>query len=378
MDFSLNDEQVTLRDMVREFARQEIAPGAAERDRLGEFPHEVLAKAGELGLCGMVVPEEWGGSGLDPVAYCVAIEEIARECPSTAVTLAVTNSVCGQPILRFGTDEQKERFLRPLAEGRILGGFMLTEPGSGSDAKAMTTRAERRGDRFVLNGTKAWVTNAVVGKVFVVMARTGEAPGDVTAFLVPSDAKGLEVARLEDKMGLRASKTAMYAFTDVEIPEELVLGGVGNGMKVALGSLDRGRLGIGAQALGMAMASMGEAARYARERKAFGKPIGELQAIQWMLADMHAKTEAARLLLWRAAAASAAGRLPSHWSAMAKLYCTEAASFVCDRAVQVFGGNGYSREYKVERMYRDVRVTTIYEGTSQVQQLVVARALLAG
>ncbi len=376
MDFGLNDDQLALRDMVRDFARTEIAPGASERDRLSEFPHEVLRRAGELGLCGMSVPEEWGGSGLDAVSYCVALEEVARECPSTAVTLSVTNSVCGQPILRFGNDEQREKYLRPLADGRWLGGFMLTEPGSGSDAKAMQTRAVKKGDRFILDGTKAWVTNAGVAKVFVVMARTGEAPGDITAFIVEAESKGLELARLEDKMGLRASKTAMYSFTGVEVPECNVLGGVGNGMKVALGSLDRGRLGIGAQALGMAMSSMGEAAAYARTRKAFGKPIGELQAIQWMLADMHVRAEASRALLWRAAGRSDSGRLPPQISSMAKYYCTEAANWICDRAVQIFGGNGYSREYKVERMHRDVRVTTIYEGTSQIQQLVIARALM--
>jgi hypothetical protein len=377
VDWRLGEEQLAVRDMVRQFARDEIAPGVVERDREGAFPSEVLRRAGELGLCGMVVPEEWGGSGLDPVSYCLALEEVARECPSTAVTLSVTNSVCAQPIHRFGTDEQRRRYLRRLATGEWLGGFMLTEPGSGSDSKAMLTRAVRHGDHWVLNGQKAWVTNAGVGMVFVVMARTGDGPSDITAFLVEAGAPGLEILRMEDKMGLRSSKTAAYGFTDVRVPEECVLGGVGNGMKVALGSLDRGRLGIAAQALGMAMASMEESARHARDRRAFGRPIGEFQAIQWMLADMHVRLEASRALLWRAAALSAAGRLPPHVASMAKLTCTEYAVWVCDRAVQVHGGVGYSREYKVERMHRDVRVTTIYEGTSQIQRLVIGRAITA-
>jgi alkylation response protein AidB-like acyl-CoA dehydrogenase len=376
VEFDFDEDQLAVRDMVRDFARNEIAPGAVERDRTGEFPADVVRRAGELGLCGMVVPEEWGGSGLDPVSYVLALEEVARECASTAVTLSVTNSVCAQPIHRFGVDAQRERWLRRLAEGRILGGFMLTEPGSGSDSKAMKTRAVRDGADWVLNGSKAWVTNAGVASVFVVLARTGDGPTDVTAFVVEAETPGLEIARFEDKMGLRASKTAAYTFTDVRVPGHNLLGREGEGMKVALGSLDRGRLGIAAQAVGMASASFDEAASYAKARQAFGRPIADLQAIQWMLADMHVRLEASRALLYRAASWSAAGRLPPHVAAMAKLACTENAQWVCDRAVQVHGGLGYSRELKVERMHRDVRVTTIYEGTSQIQQLVIARELL--
>lgn len=376
VDFSLTEDQRAVRDLAREFARNEIAPGAAERDRNGEFPAEIVRAAGELGFCGMVVPEEWGGAGLDVPSYLLVLQEIARECPSTAVTLSVTNSVCAQPICGFGSEAQKERYLRRLATGEWIGGFMLTEPGSGSDAKAMRTRAVRDGSDWILNGTKAWVTNAEVGRVFVVMARTGDEPGDITSFIVEADTDGLEVARLEDKMGLRASKTATYAFTGVRVPDANRLGEVGQGMRVALGSLDSGRLGIAAQALGMAEGALAEAASYAKQRVAFGRPIADFQAIQWMLADMHVRIEASRALLQRAATRSAAGRLEPALASMAKLTCTESAQLVCDRAVQVHGGNGYSREYKVERLHRDVRVTTIYEGTSQIQQLVIARALL--
>lgn len=376
MDLRLTEDQLAVRDMVRDFARQEIAPGVLERDAAGEFPAAVVRKAGELGLCGMAVPEDWGGSGLDPVSYVLALEEIAAVCPSTAVTLSVTNSVCAQPIHRFGTDAQRERFLRPLASGECIGGFMLSEPGSGSDAKAMTTRAVQDGDSWVLNGTKAWVTNGEVGRVFVVFARTGDAPKDVTAFVVPADTPGLEVSRIEDKMGLRASKTALYTLTDVRLPADAVLGEVGKGLQVAFGSLDRGRLGIAGQALGMARSSLEASASYAKERTAFGQSLGAFQAIQWMLADMSVRLEASRMLLYRAAALAAGGRLTPSAAAMAKLSCTENAVWICDAAVQVHGGNGYSREFVVERMYRDVRVTTIYEGTSQIQRLVIARELL--
>lgn len=376
MDFRLTEDQEAIRTMVADFAAEQIAPGVLERDLSGEFPRDVLRQAGELGLCGMVVPEEWGGSELDPVSYCLVLEEIARVCPSTAVTLSVTNSVCAQPIARFGTDAQKDRWLRALASGEALGGFMLSEPGSGSDAKAMTTRAVRDGDEWVLDGTKAWVTNGGEAAVYVAFARTGEGPKDVTAFLVPGDAPGLVLSRLEDKMGLRASKTALYLLEGVRVPADAVLGEVDRGLKVAFGSLDRGRLGIAAQACGMARASMEAAASHAKDRKAFGVPIAHFQAIQWKLADMHVRLEAGRVLLHAAADASGRGTLQPAQSAMAKLTCTENAKWICDAAVQVLGGSGYVRESVVERMHRDVRVTTIYEGTSEIQRLVIARDLL--
>ncbi len=376
MDFSFTDDQIAIRDMARAFARQEIAPGVLERDRRSEFPADVMRRAGELGFCGMSVPEEWGGTNLDTVSYCLVLEEIARECPATAVTLSVTNSVCAQPIARFGTDVQKERYLRRLASGEWLGGFMLTEPGSGSDAKALRTRARREGDAWRLDGSKAWVTNAGVARVYVAFARTGDGPSDITAFLVDADAPGLSIERMEDKMGLRASQTAAFTLDGVRVPAENLLGREGEGMKVALGSLDRGRLGIAAQALGMAAGACAESARHARSREAFGRPIAEFQAIQWMLADMHVRLEVSRVLLQRAAALASAGRLTPIAASMAKLACTENAQWICDRAVQIHGGMGYSRESKVERLLRDVRVTTIYEGTSQIQQLVIARELL--
>ena len=374
MDFELTEDQQAIRELARDFARNEIAPGVLERDREGAFPTELIAAAGELGFCGMTIPEEHGGSELDPLSYCLVLEELARECPSTSVTLSVTNSVCAQPIARFGNDEQKARYLPRLASGEWIGGFMLTEPDSGSDAKAMRTRAVRDGDDWVLDGSKAWVTNAQVGKVFVVMARTAD--DEISAFLVEDGTPGLSIERMEDKMGLRSSKTAMYSFEGVRVPHSAMLGAQGEGMKVALGSLDRGRLGIASQGLGMGCAALEEAARYARDRRAFGRPIGDFQAIQWMLADMHVELEAARLLLYRAAHLSSQGRLDPATASMAKLACTESAKRACDAAVQVHGGNGYSREYKVERLHRDVRVTTIYEGTSQIQKLVIGRSLL--
>ncbi|MEM7249705.1 MAG: acyl-CoA dehydrogenase family protein [Acidobacteriota bacterium] len=376
LDFGFDEDQLAVRELAREFAENEIAPGVLERDAEGRFPTEVLEQAAELGFCGMVVPEEWGGSGLDPISYCLVLEEIARVCPSTAVTLSVTNSVCAQPIHRFGNDDQRERFLRRLASGECLGGFMLTEPGSGSDAKAMVSTAKRDGDDWILDGTKAWVTNAGAAEVYVVMARSGEGPKDITSFIVEASAPGLSIARYEDKMGLRASKTAMITLDGVRVPDDQRLGEVGQGMKVALGSLDRGRLGISAQAVGMAEGALEASASYAKERKAFGRPIGDYQAIQWMLADMRLRQEASRVLLHAAAADSAAGRLAPERASMAKLTCTENAKWICDQAVQVHGGNGYSREYLVERMHRDVRVTTIYEGSSQIQQLVIGRSLL--
>jgi len=374
MDFSLTEDQESIREMARDFARNEIAPGVIERDREGAYPTEIIAAAGELGFCGMTIPEEYGGSELDTLSYCLVLEELARECPSTSVTLSVTNSVCAQPIVRFGSDEQKAAYLPKLATGEWIGGFMLTEPDSGSDAKGMRTRAVRDGDDWVLNGSKAWVTNAQVGKIFVVMARTAD--DEITAFLVEDGTPGLAIERMEDKMGLRSSKTAMYSFTDVRLPQSAMLGGQGDGMKVALGSLDSGRLGIASQGLGMGCSALAEAARYANDRVAFGRPIGKFQAIQWMLADMHAELEGARLLLYRAALLSAEGRLDPATASMAKLTCTESAKRACDAAVQIHGGNGYSREYKVERLFRDVRVTTIYEGTSQIQKMVIGRSLL--
>ncbi len=379
MDFELNEDQKMIREMVRNFAEQEIRPGVQNRDEEGRFIGELLPGLAELGLLGMIVPEAYGGSGLDSVAYAVAIEELARVCPSTAVTVSVTNSVCQEPILRFGSEEQKRRFLPPLASGRQLGGFCLTEPGAGSDAGALKTRAVRDGDRYVLNGSKAWITNTHVGKTFIVLANVNPDLGHrgITAFVVTSDLPGFTFLPEEKKMGLRASITSGVAFEDCPVPVANRLGEEGMGMKIALATLDSSRIGIAAQAVGIGQGALEEAVRYGLGRETFGKPIAEHQAIQFMLAEAATNLEAARLLTYRAAAMKDEA-IPglSRASSMAKLYASEAAKAVCDSAVQIHGAYGYSREYAVERFYRDVRVTTIYEGTSEVQRMVIARSLL--
>ncbi len=380
MNFELNDDQTMIRQMVRGFAEEKIRPGVARRDENEEFIAELLPGLAELGLLGMVTPEAYGGSGLDDLSYAIAIEELARVCPSTAVTVSVTNSVCQEPILRFGTEEQKRRFLPRLAKGEHLGGFCLTEPGSGTDAGAMQTRAVRDGDAYVLNGSKAWITNTHVGKVFVVMAVTAPGTGakGISAFIVTSDTPGFHFLPHEKKMGLRASITSGLAFEDCRVPAENLLGQEGMGMKIALATLEVSRIGIAAQALGIAQGAFEEAVKYSRERHTFGVPLADHEAIQFMISEAATQIEAARLLTYRAASLRAAGGGPgqSQASSMAKLFASECAKAVCDTAVQIHGAYGYSREYSVERFYRDVRVTTIYEGTSEVQRMVIARSLL--
>lgn len=379
MNFELNEDQQMIRRMVRDFAEERIRPGVFKRDEEGRFIDDLLPGLAELGLLGMVVPETYGGTGLDNVAYAVAIEELARVCPSTAVTVSVTNSVCQEPILRFGSEEQKRRFLPPLAKGEQLGGFGLTEPGSGSDAAALVTRAVRDGDSYVLNGSKAWITNTHVGKVFVVIAVTTPGIGakGISAFIVTPDLPGFHFLPHEKKMGLRASITSGMAFEDCRVPAENLLGEEGMGIKIALATLEVSRIGIAAQAVGIAQGAFEEAVKYARERRTFGQPLAGHQAIQFMIADMASQIEAARLLTHRAAALrDRRGPGQAQASSMAKLFASEVAKDACDKAVQIHGAYGYSREYAVERFYRDVRVTTIYEGTSEVQRMVIARALL--
>ncbi len=379
MDFELNEDQQMIASMVRDFAEEKIRPGVAERDAEERFVGDLLPGLAELGLLGMVTPEEYGGSGLDNVSYAVAIEELARVCPSTAVTVSVTNSVCQDPILRFGTEAQKKKFLPPLAAGEMIGGFGLTEPGSGSDAGALKTRAVTDGDAYVLNGSKAWITNTHVGKVFVVMAVTDPSAGakGISAFIVTPDMRGFEFMPHEKKMGLRASITSGIAFEDCRVPAENLLGQEGMGLKIALATLEVSRIGIAAQALGIAQGAFEEAVKYAKTRETFGKPIAQHGAIQAMLADAAASIEAARLMTRRAAAMRDAGAPGlARASSMAKLFASETAKSVCDMAVQVHGSYGYSRDYPVERFYRDARVTTIYEGTSEVQRIVISRSLL--
>src|SRR5437867_146510 len=348
MDFEPSESEAMIRTMVREFVEAELRPVVGENERTGTFPAEVVSKMADLGLCGMVIPEEWGGAGLDTVSYAAAIEEVARVCASTGVTLSVTNSVCAYPIYRFGSTEQKERYLRPLAKGRILGGFCLTEPGAGSDAGAIRTRAERKGDRWILSGEKSWVTNVIVGKVFVVFAVTDGSKGKkgISAFIVEPGFPGFRFGKVEEKMGLRASKTGAIVLEECEVPAGNLLGEEGAGLSIPLASLESGRIGIGAQAVGIAQAALDESVKYARERRAFGQPIAEFGAIQEQLAEMATLAEASRLLVMRAAADRDAG-LPGgrKMSSMAKLFATEAANRVVYEAVQIHGGYGYSKGF---------------------------------
>jgi alkylation response protein AidB-like acyl-CoA dehydrogenase len=366
---------------VREFVAGEIAPRAKEYDEQARFPREQLKGLAELGLLGMIIPEEWGGAGFDTVAYALALEEIARADASVCVIVGVTNSVCCYPILSFGTEEQKHKYLVPLAKGEALGAFCLSEPQAGSDATNLRTRAVSDGDAYIINGTKSWVTSGGEAQVYIVMAVTNREAGTkgVTCFIVEGDAPGLSVSSIEHKMGQRASQTAEMSFADVRVPAANVLGGEGNGLKVAFNSLDNGRIGIGALSTGIAQGAFDESLKYSKERQAFGQPIAEFQAIQFKLANMATEIEASRLLTLRAAALKDAGHKQSgFYAAMAKLYASETANKVCADAVQIHGGNGYSRDYAVERMYRDARVTTIYEGTSEIQRIVISREILKG
>ncbi len=377
-DFSLSEEQELLRREVRRFAEERIRPGVEERDREHRFPEAVVREMGEMGLLGVLVPEEYGGAGLDKLSYVLAVEELARVCPSTAVTMSVTNSVCCWPIAEFGSEEQKRRFLPELASGACIGGFGLTEPGSGSDAASMRSTARREGDWWVLDGEKAWITNAGFAGYYVVMAKTDPERDKrgVSAFVVPADAEGLEVGTPEDKLGLRASRTAPLVLNGCRVPADHLLGEEGQGFYIALATLDHSRLGIAAQAVGIHQRALELARDYARDRVQFGVPIARHQAIQFMIARMSTELAAARLLTRYAAWAADHGSGAPRLAAEAKLYASEAANRACYDALQIHGGNGFCEEYEIARLYRDVRVTTIYEGTSEIQRLVIARHLL--
>ena len=379
MEFGLTEEQIMARDMIREFADREMAPVIPGYERRGEFPAPIVARLGELGILGMAIPEAYGGNAFDMVSTCLVMEEIARVCASTAITVSVHNAACAAPIARFGTPEQKQRFLPAMARGAILGGFALTEPGCGSDAAALQTRAVKRGDRWILNGTKSWITNVHIGGVFVLMAVTDPGRGSrgISAFLVTPDLPGFAFGKDEDKMGLRSSLTGMIVLSDCEVPQDALLGEEGMGLRIALSTLDGGRIGVASQAVGIAQGAFDEARRYALTRTAFSQTLASFQATKFKLADMATQIDAARLLTRRAAALKDKGRRTfTREAAMAKLYASEMANRVVDAAVQIHGGYGYSREYLVERFYRDARVTTIYEGTSEIQRLVIARGLV--
>lgn len=371
------EEQLLIQDMTKSFASEQIKPYAAEWDAKGQFPTQALKQMGELGLLGMLVPEEWGGSATGNLAYVLALEEIAAADGATSAIMSVHNSVGCVPILKYGTQQQKERFLAPLARGEIIGAFALTEPHTGSDAAAIKTRAVKDGDHYVINGAKQFITSGDNAGVIIVFAVTDPTAGKkgMSAFLVPRDTEGYEVIRVEEKLGLHASDTCQIALTDVRIHESLRLGAEGEGLKIALSNLEGGRIGIAAQAVGLARAALEEATKYAHERVAFGKPIFEQQAIAFRLASMATEITAARQLVHHAARLKEAGQPCLTEASMAKLFASEMAERVCSKALQVFGGYGYLKDFPIERIYRDARICQIYEGTSDIQRLVIARSL---
>lgn len=380
MHFELSDEQNLTRQSVRDFADSEVAPIAAEIDREHRTPVEVIPKLGELGLLGMFVPPEYGGAGMDSVSYVIAVEELARACATTSVMVEAHNSLAIWPILHCGTEAQKRAYLPLLASGEKMGAFGLTEPGAGTDVAAMTTSAVPDGDGYLLNGQKVFITGGGYADVFVVFARTsteGPAHKGISAFIVDRALPGFEVGEGERKLGIRASSTPPLMFSDVRLSRDALLGAEGQGFEIAMRTLDGGRIGIAAQALGIAQGAFEASVAYARERVQFGRPIGALQAIQWMLADMATEIEAGRMLTYQAAWLEEQGRPCSVAAAKAKLYCGQLASRVAGMAIQIHGGNGYTEAYPVERAYRDAKITEIYEGTNEVQRLVIAKSLLA-
>lgn len=379
MNFQLTEDQIAIQLAAREFAENEIAPSAIERDITGEFPYEIVKKMGELGFMGMMVSPEWGGSGLDAISYVLAMEEISKVDASCGVIMSVNNSLVCWVIETFGTEEQKERFLRPLASGQALGAYCLSEPGVGSDATQQATTAEKQSDgSWIINGAKNWITNGTTSDHYIVFAQTDPTKKHkgITAFIVDKGMEGFEIGKKEDKLGIRSSDTCSLGFTNVRVSPMHQLGEEGNGFKIAMETLNGGRIGIASQALGIASGAFEKAVKYSFERHAFGKPINQLQAIQFKLADMHMKIEAARLLILRAARNKDLHLPYIKEASMAKLYASTIANEVATEAIQVHGGYGYVREYLVERALRDAKITEIYEGTSEIQHIVIARQLL--
>ncbi len=375
----LTEEQILIRDTARAFAREQLAPKAAEWDRESRFPKEAIAEMGRLGFMGMLVPDDWDGAGADHVAYALALMEVAAGDGSCSTIMSVHNSVACMPILKYGTNEQKERFLRPLARGEMLGAFCLTEAQAGSDAAAIKTRAERSGNHYLLNGAKQFITSGENADLAIVFAVTDPAAGKkgISAFIVPTGTPGFQVAGVEKKLGQKASDTCQIVFADMKLTPDLLLGQEGEGYKIALSNLEGGRIGIAAQSTGMARAAYEAALAYAKQRETFGKPIVEHQAVAFRLADMATRLHAAELMVVEAAALRDAGERCLKQAAMAKLYASEMAEQVCSDAIQIHGGYGYLADFPVERIYRDVRVCQIYEGTSDIQRLVISRQLVA-
>jgi alkylation response protein AidB-like acyl-CoA dehydrogenase len=375
MYFKLSEEHEMIRAMVRDFAENEVEPTAAERDEQERFDRAIFDKMAELGLTGIPWPEEYGGTGSDYLAYCIAVEELSRVCASTGVTLSAHTSLAGWPIYKFGTEEQKQKYLKPMAEGKSIGAYGLTEPGSGSDAGGMRTAAKKDGDDYILNGSKIFITNGGVADTYIVFALTDSAQNQrgTSAFIIEKDREGFSVGKKEKKLGIRSSPTTEIMFEDCRIPKENLLGNEGEGFKIAMMTLDGGRNGIAAQAVGIAQGALEAAVRYAKERHQFGKPLIAQQGIAFKLADMATSVEAARLLTYQAAWLESKGLPYGKESAMSKLFAGDTAMKVTTEAVQVFGGYGYTKDYPVERFMRDAKITQIYEGTQEIQRLVISR-----
>ncbi|HEX4406872.1 MAG TPA: acyl-CoA dehydrogenase [Polyangia bacterium] len=378
MDLTLTAEQTLLRDTARDLATKEILPRAAELDRAHQFPRSIVRRLGELGLLGVMVPDKWGGAGMDAVSYALALEEISRACASTGVIMSVQNSLVCAPLVTSGSDAQRARWLPDLATGKKIGCFALSEPEAGSDAAAQRTTAVKNGAGWVLNGTKNFITNAPAADVMLVAANTDPSKGTkgISIFLVEADAPGVKLGKPDDKLGIRAAVSSQVFFADCAVGADALLGAEGEGFKIAMRALDGGRIGIAAQAVGIARAAFEDAIRYALERKTFGQPLVDHQAIQFKLADMSTEIEAARMLLWRAATKKDAGARYTSEAAMAKLFASEVANRAAKEALQIFGGYGYLGDYPAERHFRDAKITEIYEGTSEIQRLVIASSLL--
>ncbi len=375
---TLTEEQDLIKMTAKDFAAREVRPKAAENDREGKFPKRLVDKMGELGFMGMMVPEEYGGSGLDCVSYVIALEELCAACASTGIIMSVNNSLVCAPILAFGSEKQKQAYLPDLASGKKLGCFSLSEPDAGSDPASMRTIALRKSDSYVINGTKAWITNGAEADVMVLIAATDPSKGHhgISAFIIDMDNPGVKIAKLEHKLGIKATSTAQIYFEDCKVPKSAMIGQEGDGFKVAMTTLDGGRIGVATQAVGIARAAFEEAVRYSKERQAFGRTISSFQGLQFMMADMATRLEASRLLTLQAAVMKDKHMNYSKESAMAKLYAAETAMWVTTKAIQIHGGYGYTVDYPVERHFRDAKITEIYEGTSEIQRVVIAREIL--
>ena len=377
MDYRLSEEQLMIKDLVSEFAKNEVMPGAAERDQKKEFPHDLVKTAAELGLMGVAIPDEYGGAGMDYVSYSIAVEEISKADASLGIIISVNNSLVCDPLLKFANEEQKQKYLSPLASGELLGAYALSEAQSGSDAANVLVTAVEDANDYVLNGTKMWITNGGSSDVVIVFAMTDKekkAKG-INAFIVEKGTPGFSVGKKEEKLGICSSDTTTLIFEDCRVPKENMLGKPGDGFKIAMITLEAGRIGVAAQALGIGQGAIDEAYIFAKDRQAFGKTILDMQTIQFYLADMQTQMDAARLITWKASWAKDTGLPYGHYSAMAKLLASEAAMDAARKSVQIMGGYGFSKEYPAERYYRDAKITEIYEGTNEIQKLVIARSL---